>query len=721
MNTQDYLRSGKTFEDLTSELGINVTKHDTLPLVILNYDQIESPKTHPIVRECRGLVLNSENYSLVARAFSRFYNWGEVAEEMPLFDWKTCIADEKVDGCFHHSTKLNLWNGGTISIGEVVNKKLKVTLIGMKDGLVVPCEVTNWYDNGTKDNWLSLEVDCFVNRGKGKTNKIKVTTNHSFFLNDKWQPIGNAKRGDKLTTLDYRPSDSCLRVMRASLLGDASICASYGSFRFSDGHVQRDAQFNLHILRWLGECAIKQRTVVSGYGSFIIQNTSKCYNYLETLRNEWYPKGEKVVPADLTWVDDFAVAKWYMDDGNLSHSDGQQDRAIFSTHGFSQADVQRLCDLLHAKYGVDAVASYSKGWYIRVNSGYKNEIDKLWQAIAPHVLPDMRYKLPKQYKNVAYQAYPNGEEITFNVSCTIKNVIVLANTKTNFPHGRKGFDIETTTHNYFAKNVLVHNSLVLIYNFEGTWLANTRGSFAGWPMFDEYKAKFYGVPIDFKWSDAILKALNVNSLDELCLDSSCTYVCELCSLWNKVVREYKTPCMYQLTRFVGEEEIGPVEHPAFRTLGRYPLGRVEDVQNFVQDHPEATFEGIVIKDNEFHRWKLKNPRYVSLHRLKGNGDNLFQPKYLMPFILSGEGDELLTYFPEVENVFTEYKAKVESAYKELEAVWNANHTIPVQKDFALAIAGKTPFTGLLFQQRKSQIALKKLWLDAGELILRNLF
>lgn len=57
LQVQEYLTNGKSLEDLQSEFGLNISRHPNLPLVILNYDQIESrPKSHPIIRECRGLV-----------------------------------------------------------------------------------------------------------------------------------------------------------------------------------------------------------------------------------------------------------------------------------------------------------------------------------------------------------------------------------------------------------------------------------------------------------------------------------------------------------------------------------------------------------------------------------------------------------------------------------------------------------------------------------------
>lgn len=97
LEVQNYLTT-KTLEDLTNELGIVVKRHELLPLIILNYHQIDSPKTHPIVRECRGLVLHADNYSVVAKSFNRFFNWGELQEEMNQFDFSDFVVQEKADG-----------------------------------------------------------------------------------------------------------------------------------------------------------------------------------------------------------------------------------------------------------------------------------------------------------------------------------------------------------------------------------------------------------------------------------------------------------------------------------------------------------------------------------------------------------------------------------------------------------------------------------------------
>lgn len=88
------LREG--LEKLTIQLGISVKYVDDL--IVLNYNQIESPKTHPIVMECRSLILEAGTLKVVSRSFDRFFNYGEALNVMPEIDWTRAVAYEKVDG-----------------------------------------------------------------------------------------------------------------------------------------------------------------------------------------------------------------------------------------------------------------------------------------------------------------------------------------------------------------------------------------------------------------------------------------------------------------------------------------------------------------------------------------------------------------------------------------------------------------------------------------------
>lgn len=97
MRVQDYLRAGNGLSALQQEFALRMVRHKCLPIALLNYT-IHSPKTHPITRECRGLILNTEDWSVVGRSFPRFFNVGECPDLEKDFGWNDFVAEEKLDG-----------------------------------------------------------------------------------------------------------------------------------------------------------------------------------------------------------------------------------------------------------------------------------------------------------------------------------------------------------------------------------------------------------------------------------------------------------------------------------------------------------------------------------------------------------------------------------------------------------------------------------------------
>lgn len=91
MFVTDYLKENG-IEALKENYGIRVKEYPDV--YILNYDQIESPKTHSITIECRSLVLD-KNFNVVSRSFDRFFNHGEAGVD---FNFSDALAMEKVDG-----------------------------------------------------------------------------------------------------------------------------------------------------------------------------------------------------------------------------------------------------------------------------------------------------------------------------------------------------------------------------------------------------------------------------------------------------------------------------------------------------------------------------------------------------------------------------------------------------------------------------------------------
>jgi len=122
LEVQKYLRSGKSLKDLEAELGIKSNVWNDL--VILNYNQIDSPKIHPITMECRGLVLQLNTWNIVSMAFRRFFNYEET-ELNKDFNFDNAICLEKVDGSiielFHYSQKWIYSTRGSIDNETNVN------------------------------------------------------------------------------------------------------------------------------------------------------------------------------------------------------------------------------------------------------------------------------------------------------------------------------------------------------------------------------------------------------------------------------------------------------------------------------------------------------------------------------------------------------------------------------------------------------------------------
>jgi len=71
-----FLRDNK-LSDLKENFGIEISEYQDR--VVLNYNQIESysNRFHPLVRECRALILSLPDFNVMARSFDRFFNFGE--------------------------------------------------------------------------------------------------------------------------------------------------------------------------------------------------------------------------------------------------------------------------------------------------------------------------------------------------------------------------------------------------------------------------------------------------------------------------------------------------------------------------------------------------------------------------------------------------------------------------------------------------------------------
>jgi T4 RnlA family RNA ligase len=122
---QDTLRMGTTLAELANRYSITVKRHPKYPnLVQLKYSQIDSDFNLPIVRQCRGIILDeSSNWSIVARPFDKFGNPGE--SYVPTIDWGSVTIQEKLDGSllfmYYYDKKWNVATTGSPDAGGEVH------------------------------------------------------------------------------------------------------------------------------------------------------------------------------------------------------------------------------------------------------------------------------------------------------------------------------------------------------------------------------------------------------------------------------------------------------------------------------------------------------------------------------------------------------------------------------------------------------------------------
>jgi len=124
LEVQKFL-AGRSLSDLLTQYSVKHKRHTKHPnLVLLKYDQIASPMGVPLVRECRGIVLDEANgWSVVARAFDKFFNHGE-GHAAPI-DWGTARVQDKVDGSlcmlYHYAGEWHVATTGTPDASGPVN------------------------------------------------------------------------------------------------------------------------------------------------------------------------------------------------------------------------------------------------------------------------------------------------------------------------------------------------------------------------------------------------------------------------------------------------------------------------------------------------------------------------------------------------------------------------------------------------------------------------
>jgi len=230
-------------------------------------------------------------------------------------------------------------------------------------------------------------------------------------------------------------------------------------------------------------------------------------------------------------------------------------------------------------------------------------------------------------------------------------------------------------------------------------------------------ADYFGIAVDYHVSsrhvgyrqeymdggdfDTIMRLMN-EILDRE-LHRGYTYICELVSPKNKIVKRYENTEVYLLaTRNTMNGDYVDHEPTLFLKPTEYQcngLDEVKDVVAMLNKKGDGLHEGVVVTCNDSGvRVKIKTPGYVMIHHNLKN-ESLSKDD-MREVVAYGEEDEVVAYFPHHKGDFDELKVLRMNCLKILDKGLELASKIDGRKDLALklkemAIASQI-FYGLKF-------------------------
>jgi len=378
--------------------------------------------------------------------FNRYLHVFEEGEEV--------FISEKVHGCVNSQTGISLPDGSRKRIQELFDQQYKGEVLGVdEDGKITTSRVRNVFKNGCKSQWLIIRT---TRTGCGRGNSfatLHCTPEHEVYDST----AGHYRRADSFKvgdTVNLIRSEAGLtpvqeQVLIGKMLGDGNLLVANefsASLRFS--HKREHLEYLEWTLKGLGELAgNRQLDRISGYDTKMVVARSKSNGFVYKNFINWVATGKKEFPKSfIDKVGPIALAFWYMDDGSLSHHDGQEDRALLATNSFSKGSIDNLVKSLKI-FGINAIPYQAHGWRLRLNA---DDAEKLFLLISPYIPRVMQYKLPERYRG--HEGWLPGDK-SYKPIITRQIITEIKNWKLN----QQRYDLETETHNYFANGVLIHN------------------------------------------------------------------------------------------------------------------------------------------------------------------------------------------------------------------------------------------------------------------------
>lgn len=230
-------------------------------------------------------------------------------------------------------------------------------------------------------------------------------------------------------------------------------------------------------------------------------------------------------------------------------------------------------------------------------------------------------------------------------------------------------------------------SIISVFYYDGKWRIATNSTI------DAFKAEINGVGPYKTFGELFESVLPLSTFANYNKHRCWTF--ELVSPYNKVVIDYPETKVYLLSvRDMDSLEelcLDAVEMIAdangLTVPERYDLNNEADYRKVVEQMPEG-HEGIVIRDVNGERVKIKTLLYFEMHRAKNNG--VITLERIVDLIRANDHYEFLSYFPEYQPIFDDVKRQIDHSEAVLEKVrqdvaeWKNNNKNVCEQDAKMA-------------------------------------
>lgn len=185
------------------------------------------------------------------------------------------------------------------------------------------------------------------------------------------------------------------------------------------------------------------------------------------------------------------------------------------------------------------------------------------------------------------------------------------------------------------------------------------------------------------------------------LDRDVTYMLELCDTPNRVVVRHERPrlVLHGARRLTTGRELQRSELLASghrmrcEVVTEFPIGTVDACLAAAGALDPIKQEGFVVVDANFNRVKIKSPRYVTLHHLKGEAT----PRRAIELWQSGDAGELLTHFPEFRPVIEPVHEMLDGFARRAVSEHEQAVACTTDRKGYAALAVQHPFSAVMFR------------------------